>query len=899
VYVNGDYFLITFNETTDRASLRSALYSTPSACALAGTCSTGDATTILGPSTILNRTVVDNMFNFSHALGRDYRGQWISEQIFRLTVIDARGHGNPPIGVFRISCKYTGAIRNEAQTSLYSYRGSLSPPLIGSWGTAPAGYLFGSTNKVVEVDMLSASLNVTLLPVALQSIDFNDFPMTDLAVGANHAISIANGVVYGVGANDVGQLGLSTTLISTVTSAYPTYSRYTLVPSIVGLDSINNLLIAAGGLLATDVAAGSGHSLVLADNGAVYGSGLNFYGQLASTPPVGTLKTAFRSTFQALSVGVTVTGVGAGDDFSLFIASSGQIYTCGLHFGAVYTSKGYTSTPTLVTGLTGKTVSEVSGGYDHALALVNGTVYAWGRNAEGQLGLGSSAADTVASPTIITSLMGNFIVHISAGGFHSLAVDSKGTVFCWGANANGECGMLPSVKRLDTPYELAITSLGNSLASKVSAGAVTSLVSTANGEVYAMGWNVNGVLGVAVSQTDVPLRATGGNDSFIALVGAGSTMSMAATRSASSACPYDCFGHGGCYLGTCQCSDLWIGDDCSIPRCPLYNGTECAGNGTCLVVADLPTCFCNTGYGGEACTEPDCSISPYNNCTFNGNCTWLWEAVYPPYDPLNPNAIRIGVPTLTPACICDAGYGQPNCSYCDQGWSGDHCDVIDCGFLNNCTDHGSCIATGSVVSCNCSTGWTGNDCSFPYCPGTPSCSGHGTCLYREANITANITKGPFCQCDQYYGGIDCSNHTYTCLGTPQCSGHGNCTFLAGYTAPKCICYDHWHTQTCSEPLCDHLNQCSGRGSCVSLLGAPACSCQDQWTGSTCSEEDSSRTTLIILLVVGVVIVGAVVTIVICYGMYKRSKKGGLHAHRNNFFSSIQQRRQAFQGASMR
>lgn len=204
-----------------------------------------------------------------------------------------------------------------------------------------------------------------------------------------------------------------------------------------------------------------------------------------------------------------------------------------------------------------------------------------------------------------------------------------------------------------------------------------------------------------------------------------------------------------------------------------------------------------------------------------------------------------------------------------------------------------------MVSCNCSSGWTGVDCSFPYCPGTPSCSGHGTCLYRETNITANITKGPYCSCDTYYAGADCSNHTYTCLGTPSCSGHGNCTFLLGYAAPRCLCDDHWHTQTCSEPLCDTLNQCSGRGTCISLNNVPACSCQDSWTGTTCSEEDSSRTTLIILLVVGVVLVGGVVIAVLCYGMYKKGKRGTIAAHRSNFFSSIQQRRQAFQSAGMK
>jgi alpha-tubulin suppressor-like RCC1 family protein len=73
----------------------------------------------------------------------------------------------------------------------------------------------------------------------------------------------------------------------------------------------------------------------------------------------------------------------------------------------------------------------------HELALTaSGTVYAWGDNAAGQLGLG----DTVnrSAPVLVPGLP--TIVDVRAGGMHSLALDSGGNVFAWGGNHYGQVG---------------------------------------------------------------------------------------------------------------------------------------------------------------------------------------------------------------------------------------------------------------------------------------------------------------------------------------------------------------------------------------------------------------------------------------------------------------------------
>ena len=74
-------------------------------------------------------------------------------------------------------------------------------------------------------------------------------------------------------------------------------------------------------------------------------------------------------------------------------------------------------------------------GYTAAL-LHDGTVWAWGSNAAGQLGDGSAA--NRASPVRVADLTD--VVAIAAGGAHFIALKNDGTVWAWGSNAVGQLG---------------------------------------------------------------------------------------------------------------------------------------------------------------------------------------------------------------------------------------------------------------------------------------------------------------------------------------------------------------------------------------------------------------------------------------------------------------------------
>lgn len=86
---------------------------------------------------------------------------------------------------------------------------------------------------------------------------------------------------------------------------------------------------------------------------------------------------------------------------------------------------------------------------------------------------------------------------VSAGGNHTLAVTTNSELFGWGSNAVGQLGLGPGLEmeKEDLPILIDVGDDQTTVQS-VSAGEYHSLVLSDNGEVYAMGHNSNGVLGL-------------------------------------------------------------------------------------------------------------------------------------------------------------------------------------------------------------------------------------------------------------------------------------------------------------------------------------------------------------------------------------------------------------------
>jgi len=79
----------------------------------------------------------------------------------------------------------------------------------------------------------------------------------------------------------------------------------------------------------------------------------------------------------------------------------------------------------------------VAAGYGHTLAVkADGTLWAWGRNADGQLGNGTAVDET--SPVQVGAAQDWQAV--AAGDYHTVALKTNGTLWAWGKNVEGQLG---------------------------------------------------------------------------------------------------------------------------------------------------------------------------------------------------------------------------------------------------------------------------------------------------------------------------------------------------------------------------------------------------------------------------------------------------------------------------
>ena len=131
--------------------------------------------------------------------------------------------------------------------------------------------------------------------------------------------------------------------------------------------------------------------------------------------------------------------------------------------------------------------AQVAAGEYHSLALNSrGELYAWGDNLNGQLGDGTNANRT--TPVRIGTAS-NW-THIAAGYFHSLAVNSNKELYAWGKNSSGQLGDGTNTDR-NTP-----TRIGTAADWKhITGGHSHSIAINTAGELYAWGSNGSGKLG--------------------------------------------------------------------------------------------------------------------------------------------------------------------------------------------------------------------------------------------------------------------------------------------------------------------------------------------------------------------------------------------------------------------
>ncbi|CAN7938426.1 unnamed protein product [Ixodes hexagonus] len=248
-----------------------------------------------------------------------------------------------------------------------------------------------------------------------------------------------------------------------------------------------------------EVVCGRQHTLVLLANGCVYSCGSNDFGQLGQDKSMRKLEQV-----TALSAHEIRT-VACGQDHSLALSEAGQVFSWGSNqYGQLGCGSDEDSRlrPKVVKTLAAMHVVQIACGAIHCLALVNnGDLYSWGDNSYGQLGTGSSTQGTKqSSPTRVLQLAGVPLAQVACGGSHSLALTPSGTIFAWGHNSFGQLGMNDQKDRY---HPIVLKALRSQKIKYICCGENHTAALTADGGVFTFGNGTYGQLGHGVKSNEI------------------------------------------------------------------------------------------------------------------------------------------------------------------------------------------------------------------------------------------------------------------------------------------------------------------------------------------------------------------------------------------------------------
>ena len=301
--------------------------------------------------------------------------------------------------------------------------------------------------------------------ISISAID----PTGRIAAGDKHTCAIAvNNIIWCWGDNQFSQLG---------SSALPD------LPSLIPVQTTS----LPGSRIAHRVAAGANHTCVLATDGTVWCWGQNGNGNLGDGSFLNQgdpVQVVLDGTATMIAAGGSTTCAALSDN-SLKCwgkGSSGQIGN-----GAALLSNGTPVSTSLVPD--SFTVAHIEIGTTHSCAIsVAGAAWCWGQSTFGRLG--TTASSNAVTPTATASL-GSTASEVAAGGAHTCALLSNGTISCFGSNNMGQLGQALATTSSSTPTLVTLAAT----ATHVTAGSQFTCALLSTAVVHCFGDNASGQLG--------------------------------------------------------------------------------------------------------------------------------------------------------------------------------------------------------------------------------------------------------------------------------------------------------------------------------------------------------------------------------------------------------------------
>uniref|UniRef100_A0A0E0DEH5 RCC1-like domain-containing protein n=1 Tax=Oryza meridionalis TaxID=40149 RepID=A0A0E0DEH5_9ORYZ len=215
-------------------------------------------------------------------------------------------------------------------------------------------------------------------------------------------------------------------------------------------------------------------------------------GQLGHGDAEDRLVPTVLSGFDAAAPGITSVICGA-DHTTAYSEDEQQVYSWGWgDFGRLgHGNSSDVFTPQPVKALQGIKIKQIACGDSHCLAVtMAGEVQSWGRNQNGQLGLGTTEDSLL--PQKIQAFEGVCVKMIAAGAEHTAAVTEDGDLYGWGWGRYGNLGLGDRNDRL-VPEK--VSSVEGEKMVLIACGWRHTITVSSSGSLYTYGWSKYGQLG--------------------------------------------------------------------------------------------------------------------------------------------------------------------------------------------------------------------------------------------------------------------------------------------------------------------------------------------------------------------------------------------------------------------
>ncbi|XP_051217408.1 ultraviolet-B receptor UVR8 [Lolium perenne] len=238
------------------------------------------------------------------------------------------------------------------------------------------------------------------------------------------------------------------------------------------------------------VSAGASHSVALLAGNVLCSWGRGEDGQLGHGDAEDRLVPTVISGFDAPGITSVICGA---DHTTAYSEEEQQVYSWGWgDFGRLgHGNSSDVFTPQPVKALQGIQIKQLACGDSHCLAVtMDGEVQSWGRNQNGQLGLGTTEDSLL--PQKIQAFEGICVKMIAAGAEHTAAVTEDGDIYGWGWGRYGNLGLGDRNDRY-VPEKVSLVEEEKMVL--VACGWRHTITVSSSGSLYTYGWSKYGQLG--------------------------------------------------------------------------------------------------------------------------------------------------------------------------------------------------------------------------------------------------------------------------------------------------------------------------------------------------------------------------------------------------------------------